>query len=268
MTKEDAIKSLVREKYSSIAEANSNCGCTSCCGTDAGVTFDDSIMSDDYSKLEGYFPEADLGLGCGLPTEHAGIKEGNTVLDLGSGAGNDVFVARRAVGSSGKVIGLDFTDSMIKKARLNCEKLGYNNVEFRKGDIDNMPVVDNSVDVIISNCVLNLVPDKTKAFSEIHRVLKSGGHFCVSDIVVNGSLPEKLKEAAAIYTGCVAGAIPLEDYLRVITDSHFTNVTVPIKKKITIPDEIFRDYLNEEELSEFKKSGLEILSVTVKGFKE
>ncbi len=256
------IKDVVRQKYGEIALLNQCCG-PSCCGIGNTETFDYTIMSDDYSHLEGYVADADLGLGCGLPTEYAVIESGNTVLDLGSGAGNDVFIARKIVGTTGKVIGLDFTDQMIYKARLNCDKLGYNNVEFRKGDIENMPINDETIDVVISNCVLNLVPDKKQAFKEMYRVLKNGGHFCVSDIVIKGILPEKLLNAASMYTGCVAGAIQYDEYLKVISESGFVETAVPKQKKITIPDEILLEYINAEELENYKNSGVEILSITV-----
>src|SRR5699024_6705572 len=150
----------------------------------------------DYSEVEGYNPDADLGLGCGLPTEFAQIKEGDTVIDLGSGAGNDCFVARHETGPTGKVLGIDFAEPMIAKARKNAEKLEFNNVEFRYGDIEDVPVSDDLADVIVSNCVLNLVPDKQKVFSEIFRVLTPGGHFSISDIVLVGDLPETLREDA------------------------------------------------------------------------
>ncbi len=260
------IKNIVKEKYSEIAVANQSCGC-SCCGTDSGATFDYTIMSDDYSKIDGYFSEADLGLGCGLPTEHADIHEGNTVLDLGSGAGNDAFIARRIVGERGKVLGLDITDEMIKKARRNSDTLGYNNVEFRQGDIEDMPIGNNTVDVVISNCVLNLVPDKKKAFSEIYRVLKPGGHFCVSDIVIKGELPEKMQNAAAMYTGCVAGAVQFDEYFKIIENSGLINPEVPKQKPIAIPDEILLGFISDSELQDFKNSGVEILSLTVKAKK-
>ena len=260
------IKEVVRKKYAEIAVSNQDCGC-SCCGTDAGATFDYTIMSDDYTKLDGYVPDADLGLGCGLPTEYAGINEGNVVLDLGSGAGNDVFIARRIVGEKGKVIGLDFTEEMIEKARFNCDKLGYHNVEFRKGDIEKMPIGACSIDVVISNCVLNLVPDKKKAFSEMYRVLKPGGHFCVSDIVIKGVLPDNLKSAAAMYTGCVSGALEKQEYLNIISEAGFVETSVPKEKKITIPDEILLGFISKEELEAFKTSGVEILSATVVAFK-
>jgi len=266
MNNTEKIKEVVKSKYTEIAVASQDCGC-SCCGTGAPVTIDYSIMSDDYSKIEGYVPDADLGLGCGLPTEHADIKEGDWVLDLGSGAGNDVFIARRVTGPTGKVLGLDFTDEMIKKARINADKLKYNNVEFRKGDIEDMPVNDETIDVIVSNCVLNLVPDKEKAFFEMFRVLKPGGHFCVSDIVIKGELPDGLLSVAAMYTGCVAGALQMDEYLGIIDKAGFENISVPKQKKIVIPDEIFLNYISEKELNKFKESGVEILSVTVKADK-
>jgi ubiquinone/menaquinone biosynthesis C-methylase UbiE len=262
MTNNDNLKEIVRKKYAEIAISNQDCGC-SCCGTGAETTFDYTIMSDDYNKIEGYCSEADLGLGCGLPTEFAGIKEGDVVLDLGSGAGNDVFIARRQTGDKGKVIGLDFTDEMIDKARINCDNLGYNNVEFRKGDIEKMPVGGCTIDVIISNCVLNLVPDKEKAFSEMYRTLKPGAHFCVSDIVIDGDLPDNLKNAAAMYTGCVSGALKKEEYLKIISDAGFKEIEIPKEKKINIPDEIYLNFINTEELNKLKESGVKILSVTI-----
>lgn len=208
MQNNQQLKEIVKEKYGEIASQSrsqnlsSCCGATSCCGDDVY-----NIMADDYSRLEGYNPDADLGLGCGLPTEFAKLKEGDTVIDLGSGAGNDAFVARRIVGDKGKVIGIDFTDKMVARARENAEKLQYNNVEFRLGDIEDMPVTSNKADVIVSNCVLNLVPNKHKVFSEIFRVLKPGAHFSISDIVLEGALPAKWKEVAELYAGCVSGAI-------------------------------------------------------------
>ncbi len=256
------LKEIVRTKYKEIAEAKQSCGC-SCCGADSGGKTDYTVMSDDYSKIEGYVPEADLGLGCGLPTEFAGIKQGDTVLDLGSGAGNDVFIARREVGESGKVIGVDFTDEMIAKARLNRDKLGFNNVEFRKGDIESMPVDDGTVDVVLSNCVLNLVPDKARAFSEIFRVLKAGGRFCVSDIVLRGELPAKLRSAAAMYTGCVAGAMQMDEYIGIITDAGFTDLVIAKERTIRIPDDILLSFITTGELEKFNASGGAILSVTI-----
>jgi arsenite methyltransferase len=260
------IKKTVRDKYSEIAVAAQQCGC-SCCGADAVTTIDSAIMSDDYSHIQGYVPEADLGLGCGLPTEHADIREGNTVLDLGSGAGNDAFIARQIVGPDGRVIGVDFTDEMLAKARWNTEKLGFDNVEFRKGDIEDMPVDNGVVDVVISNCVLNLVPDKQKAFAEIFRVLKPGGHFCVSDIVLRGALPDGLLSVAAMYTGCVAGALQIDDYLQVITGAGFADVVIKKEKSIVLPDDVLRKYISDDQIADYKKTGTSILSVTVNASK-
>lgn len=220
-------------------------------------------MTDDYSEVEGYNLDADLGLGCGLPTEFARISEGDTVIDLGSGAGNDCFVARHETGATGKVLGIDFAESMIAKARKNAEKLDFNNVEFRYGDIEDMPVSDDVADVIVSNCVLNLVPDKQKVFSEMFRVLKPGGHFSISDIVLVGDLPEALREDAEMYAGCVAGAIQKEEYLGYIEDLGFEQVTIQKEKPIVIPDDILSKYLSEQEIKEFKNGDTGIYSITV-----
>ena len=220
-------------------------------------------MSEEYDELDGYNQDADLGLGCGLPTQFAKIKKGDTVIDLGSGAGNDCFVARAETGESGKVIGIDFTPAMINKARQNAENLGFNNVEFREGDIDNMPVNDNVADVIVSNCVLNLVPNKKKVFGEMHRVLKNGGHFSISDIVLVGELPEKFKGAAEMYAGCVSGAIQMQDYLTGIDNAGFQNITIQKNKPIIIPDDILADYFDEQEIEEYKSQETAIRSITV-----
>jgi SAM-dependent methyltransferase len=228
---------------------------------------DYSIFSENYDKLQGYNPDADLGLGCGLPTEYAGIQPGNTVLDLGSGAGNDCFVARALVGETGYVAGLDFTEAMIEKARENAKKLGYTNVDFIQGDIENIPVRFGVVDVVISNCVLNLVPDKQLAFSEIFRVLKQGGHFCISDVVLLGELPKDLKEDAVMYAGCVSGALPKGEYLRIIEESGFVDLDVKKEKKIDIPDELLLKYMSAEELKKFSNGETGIFSITVTGKK-
>ncbi|MCW3118147.1 MAG: arsM [Chitinophagaceae bacterium] len=258
------IKNVVREKYAEIANQSKEKNLTSCCGA-TGCCGDDvyNIMADDYSALEGYHPDADLGLGCGLPTEFAKIKEGDTVIDLGSGAGNDAFIARKFTGEQGKVIGIDFTEPMISRARENVEKLGYNNVEFRQGDIEDMPVTANKADVIVSNCVLNLVPNKHKVFSEIFRVLKPGGHFSISDIVLEGELPSKWKEVAELYSGCVSGAIQKNEYLGIIGEAGFKNITLQKDKTIVIPDEILANYLSESEIADYKKSNTRITSITV-----
>lgn len=220
-------------------------------------------MTDDYSTLEGYNPDADLGLGCGLPTQFAKIKKGDTVIDLGSGAGNDCFVARNETGEDGRVIGIDFTPAMIEKARANSQKLGFANVEFRQGDIENIPVSASIADVIVSNCVLNLVPDKEKVFKEIFRVLKPGGHFTISDVVLVGDLPGKLQKDAEMYAGCVSGAIQKRDYLDLINNNGFSNIIIQKEKPIIVPDDILKQYLNEKELNDFKAGATGIFSVTV-----
>ncbi|HMX41065.1 MAG TPA: arsenite methyltransferase [Saprospiraceae bacterium] len=256
------IKSLVREKYSQIAHQDKATNETTCCGVGpTGGTY--NIMSDSYSHLPGYNADADLGLGCGLPTEFARIQPGHTVLDLGSGAGNDCFVARAEAGPTGKVIGVDFTPAMIRRARENAEKLGYNNVEFRSGDIEELPVSDASVDVVVSNCVLNLVPDKAKVFSEIYRVLRPGGHFSISDVVLLGELPDALRNAAEMYAGCVSGAIQMEDYLALARAAGFSDLTIQKQKPILIPDNILLEYLSADELREFVASGTGIFSITL-----
>lgn len=260
----EQIKQLVKEKYSQIAEQDKDLNAASCCGATSGCsTVDYKIMADDYTNLQGYSPEADLGLGCGLPTEFANIKEGDTVVDLGSGAGNDCFIARSITGEKGKVIGIDFTDKMIAKARINAEKLKYTNVEFRQGDIENLPLAANVADVVVSNCVLNLVPDKKQAFNETFRVLKKGGHFSVSDIVLIGDLPEGLTKSAEMYAGCVAGAIQKEEYLSIIAQAGFTEITVQKEKRITLPHEILKDYLTPQQIDDFNTGKSGIYSITV-----
>ena len=265
MNTESQIKDLVKEKYSTIAEQTKDQNAASCCGATSSCCGDEvyNIMADDYTKLEGYNPDADLGLGCGLPTEFAKIKEGDTVIDLGSGAGNDAFIARRIVGESGKVLGIDFTEAMISRARDNAEKLQFNNVEFRLGDIDNMPVTANYADVIVSNCVLNLVPNKHKVISEIYRVLKPGAHFSISDIVLEGALPRKWKEVAELYAGCVSGAIEKQEYLGIIEEAGFKNITMQKDKAIIIPDDILANYLSAEEIATYKNGKTKITSITV-----
>lgn len=259
------VKELVRQKYSEIAlqdkdtNAASCCGATaSCCGTEVY-----NIMADDYTQLEGYNPDADLGLGCGLPTQFAKIKKGNVVIDLGSGAGNDAFIARNETGEDGRVIGIDFTPAMIEKAKKNAEARGFQNVEFRQGDIEQMPVSTTTADVVVSNCVLNLVPNKEGVFNEIFRVLKFGGHFSISDIVLVGELPANIQNAAEMYAGCVAGAIQKGDYLGLIEKAGFQNITIQKEKVITVPDEILANYLSEEEIASFKASETGIFSITV-----
>lgn len=264
-TIEQALKDLVRETYAKVAEQGYDQNAASCCGSGSACcdTLDTALMADDYSKIQGYVPEADLGLGCGLPTEFAKIEAGDTVIDLGSGAGNDAFIARHETGPTGKIIGIDFTPAMLDKARRNAEARGYNNVEFREGDIENMPVNDNVADVIVSNCVLNLVPNKAGVFQEIFRVLKPGGHFSISDIVLIGQLPEGLKTAAEMYAGCVSGAVQQDEYLGLIAKAGFQNLTLQKAKPIILPDEIMLDYITPEALKAFREASTGIVSITV-----
>lgn len=263
MKNDNSIKDIVKEKYAAIAQQSRQQNVSSCCGAthSAGEVY--NIMSDDYNKIDGYQPDADLGLGCGLPTEFAKLKEGQTVVDLGSGAGNDAFVARRAVGDKGQVIGIDFTEAMILQARYNTAKLGLTNVEFRLGDIENIPVKDNIVDVVISNCVLNLVPNKQQVFAEIFRILKPGGHFSISDIALRGELPAQWKEVAELYAGCVSGAVQQQEYLNIIKQSGFSNIIIQKEKVITIPDEILLKYFSAKEINDFRNNKKDIVSITV-----
>lgn len=263
MKSQEPLKELVRQKYSEIALQDKETNQSSCCGSGCCSTEVYNIMADDYTQLEGYNPEADLGLGCGLPTQYAQIKKGDVVIDLGSGAGNDAFIARHEVGETGKVIGIDFTPAMIEKARHNAEVRGLNNVEFRQGDIEKMPVTANVADVVVSNCVLNLVPNKDGVFKEIYRVLKPGGHFSISDIVLEGALPQEIREAAEMYAGCVAGAIQKNAYLELIEANGFHNINVQKDKVITIPEDILSQYLSKDQIESFHKSGTGIKSVTV-----
>ncbi len=262
MKNEEALREIVREKYAEIALAdpadNKSCCTPACC-----VDGNKNSMADSYEGISGYEPSADLGLGCGLPTEYAGIKKGDTIIDLGSGAGNDCFVARAEAGDSGHVIGIDMTAEMIKRARKNVDSLGYSNVEFRLGEIENIPVQSNEADVVISNCVLNLVPDKQKAFQEIYRILKPGGHFSVSDIVLTGPLPESLIKVAELYAGCVSGAISKEEYLNMISENGFKNIKIQKAKNIELPEEFLFSYLTPEEMELVRKSKIGIESISV-----
>jgi SAM-dependent methyltransferase len=263
MKTEAELKEIVRQKYSEIALQDKETNMSSCCGAGGCSTEVYNIMSDDYSTLEGYNADADLGLGCGLPTQFARIKEGDLVVDLGSGAGNDCFIARHETGATGKVIGIDFTSAMIEKARKNAEARGFNNVEFRQGDIEQMPITSNVADVVVSNCVLNLVPNKHAVFQEIYRVLKPGGHFSISDVVLVGALPNALKETAEMYAGCVSGAIQKQVYLELINANGFDNITIQKEKPIYIPDDILINHLSAEEISSFRSGGMGIFSITV-----
>lgn len=254
------IKTIVREKYAEIANTSSSCCEPSCCGPKSEV---ETVFSLPYEKLEGYVPEADLALGCGVPTEYAHIRKGDTVLDLGSGAGNDVFVARSLTGETGKVIGVDMTEAMVNKAKANQSKLGYTNIEFLLGEIEDLPLADNLVDVAISNCVMNLAPDKKRAYAEVYRVLKPGGHFSISDIVLKGELPPAVQNAAELYAGCVSGAMQIDDYLAAIGEAGFKNIEVQNEKLTKLPDSLLLEYISEDALKTFQESGASIYSVNV-----
>jgi len=261
------IKQVVKNKYSEIALSikGSCCGPTSCCSDSSTLEY--SMIGEEYKNVEGYVPDADLGLGCGLPTEFADIKSGDTVVDLGSGAGNDVFIARAIVGEAGRVIGVDMTEAMIEKANRNNQKLGYKNVEFKLGEIEQLPLESGIADVIVSNCVLNLVPDKQKAFAEIFRVLKPGAHFCVSDIVIKGELNPELQKSAEMYAGCVSGAVQQDEYLKLIAQAGFKDIQIKKSKVIELPEEILAKYLSENGLKTYKQKVEGIFSITVVGYK-
>ncbi len=266
----EELKQIVKDKYTVIADqakeanASSCCGATSvCCGD--GMTY--SIMADDYTGKHGYAEEADLALGCGIPTDYADIRPGMTVLDLGSGAGNDVFIAAKDAGPDGLVIGVDMTEAMIVKANENKSKLGAGNVDFRLGEIESLPIDDDSVDVIISNCVLNLVPEKEKAFAEMFRVLKSGGSFTVSDIVVDGDMPTHLRSVATMYAGCVSGAERRERYLGYIREAGFIDVSIPKEKPIRIPDDVIQSELAHLPEEQRSMGSAHLVSVTVRAVK-
>ncbi|MGE5800087.1 MAG: arsenite methyltransferase, partial [Syntrophaceae bacterium] len=224
---EKDIKSVVREKYGNIAAASGSCcRSVSCCSGPAVITEIGKKIGYDEADLSAAPEGANLGLGCGNPIALASLKEGETVLDLGSGAGFDCFLAAGRVGPTGKVIGVDMAPEMIERARENARKDGVENVEFRLGDIEHLPVEDGSADVIISNCVINLAPDKGRVFQEAFRVLKPGGRLMVSDIVLTRPLPDFVKNSVAAYIGCVAGAALKEDYLGAMNQAGFEDVTV------------------------------------------
>lgn len=273
--KNEKIKKIVREKYSEIAKKESSCclPAESCCaGTD---------ISTQISKKIGYTDEemksapkgANLGLGCGNPTALASLKEGETILDLGSGAGLDCFLAANQVGERGKVIGIDMTSEMIEKARENAKKGQYENVEFKLGEIENLPVEDDSVDVVISNCVINLSTDKRKVFQEAFRVLKPGGRLMISDIVLLNELPDFIKTSVEAYVGCVSGAMLRDDYIAAIKASGF--VSVKILNEITFPvDSIIDDPFVKDVIDNLKVTSSEVedvmrsvLSIHVQGIK-
>lgn len=260
----EEIKELVRKAYTEVAHSGPGCGCGPTAGSPIQEVIDQNwTLSESYSEIKGYEEDADYALGCGIPTQDAKIKPGDTVLDLGSGAGNDVFVARSIVGEEGRVIGVDMTEAMIELANQNKEKLGYKNVDFLLGEIEDLPLEDDSVDVAVSNCVMNLVPSKEKAYQETYRVLKTNGHFNMSDIVLRGELPKGIKEAAEMYAGCISGALEKEEYLNVIESVGFKNIRITKERVIDVPDHVFLQYVTPAELEEFKSSDNAIVSLGV-----
>lgn len=267
------LKDKIKETYAGVLQNQP--GTSSCCGSETSVqsspccnsSTDLTGFNEDYSKLPGYNPEADYGLGCGIPVAFAGIEKGHTVLDLGSGAGNDVFVARSLVGEEGKVIGIDMTPAMHDKALENKKKLGYDNVEFVLGEIEDLPFDEGSIDTVISNCVLNLVSDKQAAYNGIYRVLKANGHFSISDVVISGPLTDKIAGIAELYAGCISGAMVKEDYLKTIQKAGFRDIEVKKEKALYLPDSFLLQYLSEKELIEYRATGVQVLSITVNGQK-
>jgi len=252
---EDQIKKAVRESYARVA-TGSSCGC----GSASGVCCSQPDNNQEISKKIGYSSEelekipkgADLGLGCGNPLALASLKKGEVVLDLGSGAGIDCFLAAQAVGSEGRVIGVDMTPEMLEKARENVNKSNYKNIEFRLGEIENLPVPDGIIDIVISNCVINLAPDKKRVFAEAFRVLKSGGRIMVSDIVLIRELPEVIKNNMASYVGCISGAVIKDDYLNAIRDAGFKDV-------IIVDESVFPlDYIVSNETAFIFKNKLDL----------
>jgi arsenite methyltransferase len=269
--KKEEIQKVVRERYGKIAiQSGSSCCCgpstsSSCCGASTNLA---SAIGKKigYSNEEiSMVPEgSNLGLGCGNPVALATLKEGDTVLDLGSGAGFDCFLASSKVGPKGKVIGIDMTAEMLDRAKENAKKGGYTNVEFRLGEIENLPVADNSVDAIISNCVINLSSDKQSVFDEAFRVLKPGGRLMVSDIVILKDLPENIRNSIDAYTGCIAGAMKKEDYLEAIKKSGFESVKVVEESSFSL-DCVVNDPVAQKTIEDLNmtKKKIEDLSASV-----
>lgn len=258
----DELREAVRRKYAGIATGKAEGCCSTDTCTDGGGSHEIAMIGDAYDTVEGYVESADLGLGCGIPTDHAGLQRGQTVIDLGSGAGLDAFVARRFVGESGTVIGVDFTPEMVTRARANADNLGLSNVRFVDGDIEDLPLENEIADIILSNCVLNLVPDKTRAFQEIYRTLRPGGHFCISDVVSRGALPETIRRSAELYAGCIAGALEEQNYLEIIRTAGFREVHIPERRRIEMPDEALPETVTDADRAAFAETGL--WSVTVR----
>lgn len=220
------IKAYVKQRYGEIAQAAGSCGCG--CGCECGPSATDAALQLGYSAedLQSIPDASSMGLGCGNPVALASLREGDTVLDLGSGGGIDVFLAANRVGPNGRVIGVDMTDAMIAKATATAKQHGYANVEFRLGEIEQLPIDDDSVDVVLSNCVINLAPDKARVFTEAYRVLKPNGRILISDIVTEGTLPEPVRSSLAAWAGCVAGALEKQQYLDTIRNAGFQTVRI------------------------------------------
>ena len=273
MKKED-IRKTVRQEYSKVAKGTSSCcgGSSSCCGSSTAKEISKEIG---YSEEEmSAIPDgANLGLGCGNPTAMASLKAGETVLDLGSGAGFDCFLAANRVGKGGHVIGVDMTPDMLEKARANALKGGYENVEFRLGEIENLPVADNYADVIISNCVINLSPDKVRVFDEAYRVLRPGGRLMVSDIVLLNKLPDFVRESVAAYVGCISGAILKKEYISAIEGRGFRKVKIldetPFPIDCMANDATAQAIIKEKKITAAEISDIEksVVSVKVSAFK-
>ncbi|MFH1788924.1 MAG: arsenite methyltransferase [Candidatus Altiarchaeota archaeon] len=241
------IKKVVREAYGKIAKEKTGCGCScSTCDSDT-EQFVKSIGYTD-KELASIPRESNLGLSCGNPTAIANLKEGETVLDLGSGAGFDCFLAASKVGKSGKVIGIDMTPEMVEKARMNAESNEIKNVEFRLGEIEHLPVADNSVDIVISNCVINLSSDKSKVFKEIFRVLKPNGRIAISDIALKKELPKEIRQNVKAYVGCIGGAILIDSYKNIAEASGLTDIKITIKGTSNCVDSNTKDPIGREIL--------------------
>jgi SAM-dependent methyltransferase len=255
---QEEIKKAVRDRYADIAIKSGNCclPSASCCGSNVTVEMisrDIGYRAEDLASV----PEgANLGLGCGNPVALASLVEGETVVDLGAGAGFDCFLAAREVGKSGRVIGVDMTPAMLDKARENAKKGGYDNVTFRLGEIENLPAADNTADIIISNCVINLSPDKRRVFQEAFRVLKAGGRLMVSDIVLLKELPMALRESIDAYVGCVAGAVMKDDYLDAMSEAGFQEIEIIDETLFPLKD--FIGYANALEIVESTDALMEI----------
>jgi arsenite methyltransferase len=270
----EKIRKIVRERYAGIAgEKSSCCGPASTCGVGGAAETIGGRIGYSEKELRSVPQGANLGLGCGNPTAHASLKPGETVLDLGAGAGFDCFLASQEVGPEGRVIGVDMTPEMVEKARENVRRGGYKNVEFRLGEIENLPVPDGTVDVVISNCVINLSPEKRRVFAEVFRVLKPGGRLTISDLVLSKPLPESLRESVSAYVGCIAGAIPKKEYLETITAAGFRDVGIAEESSFPVScfsaDPVVKGFIEDLSVSPGAIEALEgaVSSIKVCGVK-